>query len=80
MQYQMNKEQALRSLLLSISHELRTPAQSGLAASTLLAARDSVASDDEALFLVRAISASCGLLLGALRMASLSALRLVLFL
>jgi signal transduction histidine kinase len=64
MQSQKEKEQALRSLLLSISHELRTPAQSGLDASQLLAARDSVAADDEALFLVQAIGASCRLLLG----------------
>ncbi len=64
LQSQKEKEQALRSLLLSISHELRTPAQSGLAASQLLAARGSVAADDEALFLVQAIGASCRLLLG----------------
>jgi hypothetical protein len=67
MQFQRDKEQQLRSLLLSISHELRTPAQSGLAASQLLAQRDSVARDEEALFLVRAIGASCGLLLGSFR-------------
>ena len=34
---QQAKEDAVRSLLVSISHELRTPAQSGLAAAALLA-------------------------------------------
>jgi hypothetical protein len=62
---QIAKEAALRSLLLSVSAELRTPAQSGLAASQLLAQRASIAGDDEALFLVQAVGASCGLLLGA---------------
>jgi hypothetical protein len=58
------KEKAIRGLLLSISHELRTPAQSGLAATELLAARASVQGDAEAAFLVQAVGASCGLLLG----------------
>jgi signal transduction histidine kinase len=58
------KEKAIRSLLLSISHELRTPAQSGLAATQLLSARASVQGDAEAAFLVQAVGASCGLLLG----------------
>ena len=66
MQLQVDTEQALRSLLLSTSHELRTPAQSGLAASQLLAQRASVEADEEALYLVQAIGASCRLLLGAL--------------
>ena len=61
---QLAKEEAMRSLLLSISHELRTPAQSGLAAAQLLAQRSCVRGDQEAAFLVQAISASCGLLLG----------------
>ena len=61
---QMAKEAAMRSLLLRISHELRTPAQSGLAAAQLLAQRESVRGDQEAAFLVQAIGASCGLLLG----------------
>jgi K+-sensing histidine kinase KdpD len=64
MQLHMEREQALRSLLLSTSHQLRTPAQSGLTASELLAERASVAGDAEALFLVQAIGASCRLLLG----------------
>ncbi len=64
MQQQVETEQALRSLLLSILRELRTPAQSGLAAAQLLAQRASVARDGEALFLVQAVRASCGLLLG----------------
>jgi K+-sensing histidine kinase KdpD len=61
---QQAKEDGVRSLLLSISHELRTPAQSGLAAAALLARRACVAADAETAFLVQAISASCGLLLG----------------
>jgi signal transduction histidine kinase len=61
---QEEKERAIRSLLLSISHELREPAQSGLAASQLLSQRRSVRADAEATFLVDAIGASCGLLLG----------------
>ncbi len=67
LQAQQAKEQALRQLLLSVSHELREPAQSGLAASTLLAQRASVSSDAEASFLVQAVTASYGLLLGAFR-------------
>jgi hypothetical protein len=51
--------------LLSISFELREPAQSGLAASQLLMQRASVANDEDAIFLARAIGASCRLLLGA---------------
>ena len=62
---QEEKERSMRSLLLAISHELRTPAQSGLASSQLLAQRASVTEDTEAAFLVQAIGASCGLLLGA---------------
>ncbi len=64
LQAQVEQEAALRSLLQSVSRELRTPAQSGLAASELLARRDSVSADSEAAFLVRAIAASCRLLLG----------------
>jgi hypothetical protein len=59
------KEKAIRRLLLSVLPELRTPAQSGLAAAQLLAQRASVLADSEASFLVQAMSASCGLLLGA---------------
>jgi hypothetical protein len=62
---QVEKEQSLRTLLVSISFELREPAQSGLAASQLLAQRASVANDEDAIFLARAIGASCRLLLGA---------------
>jgi K+-sensing histidine kinase KdpD len=59
------KEQGVRNLLLSISHELREPTQSSLAASQLLAQHANVVQDSEAAFLVQAIRASCGFLLGA---------------
>ena len=55
----------MRNLLLSISHELREPVQSSLAASQLLAQHANVVQDSEAAFLVQAICASCGFLLGA---------------
>jgi signal transduction histidine kinase len=61
---QMEKEEALRKLLLCISRELREPANSVLAAKALLAQRASVSDDAEAAFWVQAIGASCRLLLG----------------
>lgn len=61
---QEQKEEAMRQLFVSISRELREPAQSGLAAAQLLSQRACVAEDEESVFLARAISASCGLLLG----------------
>ena len=60
---QAERESAVRSLLLAVSREIRTPAQSGLAAAALLAQRPCVRADPEAQFLVSAILSSCSLLL-----------------
>ena len=61
---QVAKEAALRALLLSVSRELREPANAILTASALLARRAAVADDAEAAFCVQALGASSCLLLG----------------
>jgi signal transduction histidine kinase len=48
------------------SHDLRTPCHGAQCASQLLAARDSVASDNEALYLLNAVRASCSLMLSTI--------------
>ena len=60
---QAAREAAVRSLMLSVSRDIRTPAQSGLAAAALLAQHSSICADPESRVLVSAIQASCSLLL-----------------
>jgi hypothetical protein len=48
------------------SHDLRTPCHGMQCASQLLAACGSVASDGDALYLLKAVSASCALLMGTI--------------
>jgi PAS domain S-box-containing protein len=57
---------ALRAYLDAMSHDLRTPCHSIVAASQLLASRESVADDAEAAFLVQAIRSSGALMLGVI--------------
>ena len=57
-------EAALRAFTISTSHDLREPCNSILVAVSMLEQRASVLQDDEAHFLVKAIRASCGLMLG----------------
>ena len=60
---QAEREAAVRALMLSVSKDIRTPAQSGLAAAALLAQHACIAADAESQFLVSAILASCSMLL-----------------
>jgi PAS domain S-box-containing protein len=57
-------EEALREYILSTSHDLRTPCHGIMTAAQLLAAREGVARDAEAAFLVQAVRSSCALSLG----------------
>ncbi len=72
-----NTEAALREYLLATSHDLRTPCHGIMTAVQLLAAREGVAADAEAAFLVQAVQSGCSLMLNliqnTLEMRSISA-------
>lgn len=62
-----NTEAALKEYLLATSHDLRTPVHGVVTAATLLAAREGIAADPEAAFLVQAVDSSCSLMLGLIQ-------------